>query len=151
TDVLLALILVPSIAGALALLAPSARVRWLLLVGAGVTQAALVAAAAARTPAAAARTPAPAFGGWLALDPLGLLFLGILSLLFLLVVLYLGWPGAGDGRPERTFAACLLWLLASMTLVTVSQHLALLWAAIETTTLASAPLIYHHHSRRSLE
>lgn len=141
---LLALILVPSIAGALALLAPSARVRWLLLAGTAAAQAALVAAAAART-------PAPAFGGWLALDPLGLLFLGILSLLFLLVVLYLGWPRAGDGRPERTFAACLLWLLASMALVTVSQHLALLWAAIETTTLASAPLIYHHHSRRSLE
>ena len=141
---LLALILIPSLAGALALLAPSARVRWLLLAGTAAAQAALVAAMAVRT-------PAPAFGGWLALDSLGFLFLAIVSLLFLLVVLYLGWPGARDSRPERTFAACLLWLLASMTLVTVSQHLALLWAAIETTTLASAPLIYHHQSRRSLE
>ncbi|HEY8468122.1 MAG TPA: proton-conducting transporter membrane subunit [Longimicrobiales bacterium] len=142
---LLALILVPAVAGAFALLAPSARLRWLLLAGTAAVQAALVAAAVART-------PAPLFGGWLALDPLGLVFLGILAVLFLLVVLYLGIPrDPGASRPERTFSACLLWFLASMTLVTISQHLALLWAAIEATTLASAPLIYHHQSRRSLE
>jgi len=141
---LLALILIPSLAGALALFAPTARQRWLLLLGTAVAEAALVATAAARA-------PAPAFGGWLALDSLGFLFLAIVTLLFLFVVLYLGWPRGKDVRPERTFAACLLWFLASMALVTVSQHFALLWAAVEATTLASAPLIYHHQSRRSLE
>src|SRR5512139_2508349 len=38
-----------------------------------------------------------------------------------------------------------------MTLVTMSQHFGLLWVAIEATTLASAPLIYLHRPRRSLE
>jgi hydrogenase-4 component F len=143
--VLLALILVPALAGALALALRSALARWLLLAGTAIAQVALVAAAAART-------PAPLLGGWLALDSLGLVFLGVLAVLFLLVVLYLGIPRApASSRPERTFSACLLWFLASMTLVTISQHLALLWAAIEATTLASAPLIYHHQSRRSLE
>ena len=31
-----------------------------------------------------------------------------------------------------------------MTLVTMCQHLGLLWVAVEATTLASAPLIYFH-------
>ncbi len=38
-----------------------------------------------------------------------------------------------------------------MTLVVVSQHLGLLWVAVEATTLASAPLIYFHRHHRSLE
>ncbi len=38
-----------------------------------------------------------------------------------------------------------------MTLVTVSQHLGLLWVAVEATTLASAPLIFFHRHHRSLE
>jgi hydrogenase-4 component F len=41
--------------------------------------------------------------------------------------------------------------VASMTLVTVSQHLGLLWVAVEATTLSSAPLIYFHRHHRSLE
>jgi hydrogenase-4 component F len=38
-----------------------------------------------------------------------------------------------------------------MTLVTLAQNMALLWAAIEATTLASAPLIYFHRRREALE
>ncbi len=38
-----------------------------------------------------------------------------------------------------------------MTLVTLSQHVGLLWVAVEATTLASAPLIYFHRHHRSLE
>jgi hydrogenase-4 component F len=49
------------------------------------------------------------------------------------------------------FTGCLLLFLASMTLVTVSQHIGLLWVAVEATTLASAPLIYFHRQTRSLE
>jgi len=51
--------------------------------------------------------------------------------------------------PEATFTGCLLLFLASMTLVTVSRHFGLLWVGIEATTLASAPLIYFHRTRRS--
>jgi hypothetical protein len=39
------------------------------------------------------------------------------------------------------FVGCLLLFLATMSLVCLSQHLGLLWIAIEATTLVSAPLI----------
>ena len=39
--------------------------------------------------------------------------------------------------PEATFTACLLLFLATMTLVSVSCHLGLMWVAVEATTLAS--------------
>ena len=75
---------------------------------------------------------------------------------------YLGREDRGGGRtsqegflftnaPRRTFTGCLLLFLATMTLVTVSQHFGLLWVAVEATTLASAPLIYFHRHHRSLE
>jgi len=42
---------------------------------------------------------------------------------------------------EASFTGCLLVFVAAMTLVTRSQHLGLLWVAVEVTTLASAPLM----------
>ncbi|MBF0495751.1 MAG: NADH dehydrogenase FAD-containing subunit [Deltaproteobacteria bacterium] len=112
------------------------------------------------------RRPAPAWEGWLLIDPLGLLFLSITSVLFLVVSIYaLGYFHREDwGRREDfqegflfsnarepTFTCCLLLFLGMMTLVTLSQHFGLLWVAVEATTLASAPLIYFHRHYRSLE
>ena len=108
----------------------------------------------------------PALGEWMALDSLGALFLGITSLLFLVVSVYAvgflrresGSPTADpeegflfENTPEALFTACLLGFLSTMTLVTVSRHFGLLWVAIEATTLVSAPLIYYHRHHRSLE
>jgi hydrogenase-4 component F len=45
----------------------------------------------------------------------------------------------------------LLWFLSAMTLVTVTRHLALMWAAVEATTLTTAPLIYFYRRREALE
>jgi len=53
--------------------------------------------------------------------------------------------------PEAVFIACLLVFLSTMTLVTVSRHLGVLWVAVEATTLATAPLIYFHRQPSSLE
>lgn len=107
--------------------------------------------------------PAPV---WFAYDSLGLLFLGITSLLFLgashYAVRYLASekrdPGedADEGfifnnAPEAVFTGCLLLFLSAMTAVTASRHMGLLWACVEVTTLLSAPLIYFHRTRRSLE
>jgi hydrogenase-4 component F len=103
---------------------------------------------------------------WFDYDPLGLLFLGITSLLFLgaahYAVAYLAAekrdPGedADEGfifnnAPEAAFTGCLLLFLAAMTAVTASRHMGLLWACVEATTLLSAPLIYFHRHKRSLE
>ena len=38
-----------------------------------------------------------------------------------------------------------------MTLVTTTRHLGALWVGIEITTLSSAPLIYFHRHKQSLE
>ncbi len=111
------------------------------------------------TAALALQPPQPILGGWLAADALGLLFLGILSLLFLVSAAYgQGWlaqthaataPGSRD--PERIFIACMLLFLSTMSLVVLSHHLGLLWVAVEATTLASAPLIFFHRTVHSLE
>lgn len=94
--------------------------------------------------------------GFLSLDPLGLLFLSIISLLFFVVSIY-SW-GYFHHERERVkegvshfFTPCMLFFLTTMTLTTMTDHLGILWVAIEGTTLASAPLIYYHHHERALE
>lgn len=110
--------------------------------------------------------PQAALGGGLGLDSLGLIFLSIASVLFLMASVYaLGYlrtqplhpepdlEGGGlfGNAPEGVFIGCLLVFLSAMTLVTTSEHLGLLWIGVEATTLAGAPLIYYHRHHRSLE
>jgi hydrogenase-4 component F len=156
---ILALIILPLLAGLVAFVLTRPALRRGLLVGTALVHTTLVAVCWKQT-------PDPALGGWLALDAAGLLFLSITSGLFLMVswyvVGYLGQeanrratdPEEGflfDNAPEAVFIGCLLLFLSAMTLVTVSQHFGLLWVGIEATTLASAPLIYFHRHHRSLE
>ncbi len=102
--------------------------------------------------------------GWFSLDPVGIIFLTITSILFfgasLYGVRYLSDESALSDGPEDSsrlfshesvFSGCLLIFLATMTIVIASQHLAVLWVGIEATTLATAPLIYFHRTKRSLE
>ncbi|HNX00816.1 MAG TPA: proton-conducting transporter membrane subunit [Candidatus Cloacimonadota bacterium] len=103
---------------------------------------------------------------WIGMDSLSALFLSLTSFLFFLVTIYgIGYvsrepaeqrPDSETGgllhnAPESVFTGSMLIFLASMTLAILSRHLGLQWVAIETTTLASAPLIYYHQNRRSLE
>jgi hydrogenase-4 component F len=156
---IVALVLVPLVSGLAAFWLRPDRIRRALLVSTAFGHAGL-------TAGAWAAPPGPAWGGWLALDPLGLLFLSIVSVLFLAAAVYgVGYLGHErharhidseehlffSNEPEAIFTGCLLLFLASMTLVTLSQHFGLLWVGIEATTLASAPLIYFHRHHRSLE
>ncbi len=108
----------------------------------------------------------PPLDHWIGMDSLSAIFLVLTSLLFLGATVYgIGYvarePVAGqmdfeDGslfknEPESVFTGGILLLLAAMSLAILSRHLALQWVAIEATTLASAPLIYYHQNRRSLE
>jgi hydrogenase-4 component F len=109
--------------------------------------------------------PADALRGWLSLDALGVLFLPLTSFLFLVVSIYgLAYVrresgGAGDANeeslfrhsPEAVFTGCLLLFLGCMVCAILAQHLGLMWVAIEATTLVSAPLVYYHRHKRSLE
>ncbi|MDD5705568.1 MAG: proton-conducting transporter membrane subunit [Kiritimatiellae bacterium] len=153
------IVALPALAGLAALALPWARARRALLPTTALAHAACVVRVWMVR-------PAPAAGGWLALDALGLLFLAIVSLLFLAASVYAtGYleresltqhRDSEEGlffvnQPERVFVCCLLLFLATMSLVCVSRHLGLIWVAIEATTLSSAPLIYFHRHHRSLE
>lgn len=109
------------------------------------------------------------FDGWLAFDVPGKLFLTITSFLFFITSWYAVNYLSRDSKQhhvsatneftlryfefsrESVFTACLLFFLSTMSLVTISHHLGLLWVAMEATTLASAPLIYFHRNNFSLE
>jgi hydrogenase-4 component F len=93
-----------------------------------------------------------ALQGWLVLDPLGKVVLGLVSVLFFICALYApAYLALRPGVLNRVFCSCLLVMLGMMTLVILSHHLGLMWVAIEATTLATAPLLFFNHTARSLE
>jgi hydrogenase-4 component F len=153
------LVLIPTAAGLAAFLIDSDPLRRALLLLTAFAHAAM-------SVATWLVPPAPILSGWLAEDALGRLFLTLTSVLFLAssvyAVAYLREERSKQhtdfeegflfsNAREASFTGCLMLFLAAMTLVAVSQHLGLLWVAIEATTLASAPLIFFHRHHRSLE
>ena len=154
------LILIPFVSGVIALMMPADRPRRTLLITAAIVHFLLT---------FTSYTAKPALNGWLAIDALGCLFLLISSTLFLVASIYgIGYlarekkleqvvhidfetSSLFENGPESLLTGCLLFFLTAMTLVCVSNHLGLLWVAIEATTLATAPLIYFHRHRKSLE
>lgn len=153
-------ILIPAVAGALAIATPYNMLRRCLLIAGALGHSLAVGWLCA------------AGGGdvrldsWIGLDAAGKLFLCVTSGLFLAVAIYTaGYLRREFGHttrdteegflfrnvPEAIFVGCLLFFLATMSLVCVSRHMGLLWVAVEATTLASAPLISFHRHHRSLE
>jgi hydrogenase-4 component F len=144
-SVLAALVLVPIALAACALLVPAPRVRAWLVPASAVIHAAL-------TLMIELSPPPPLFDRWLAIGPLGRVIVAILSGQYLVCSFYVpGYLAARPERPNRMFCACLIALAGTMSLVVVSHHLGLMWVGIETSTLATAPLIYFHRTPRSLE
>ena len=96
--------------------------------------------------------PEAVFDSYFAVTPEGLLSLLVISLLFFLISIYTtGYLKKADIRSEHVFTGSMLLFLSTMTMVTLSDHIMVMWIAIEATTLASAPLIYTHRSAASLE
>jgi len=97
--------------------------------------------------------PSPSsLGGWLALDPPGRLVLLLLSVLFAICAIYaVGYLRYRRELSNRVFVPCLLGFLGMTTLVVCSQHLGLMWVAVEASTLTTAPLIYFNRTPRSIE
>ncbi len=92
------------------------------------------------------------FSDYFAVTPEGLLSLLVISLLFFLISIYtIAYLKEADIRSENIFIGSMLLFLSTMTMVTLSDHIMVMWIAIEATTLASAPLIYTHRSAASLE
>ena len=141
----LALILAPIIAAAIAYALPSNRWRPLVLPAGGLVHLVL-------SIQAIAGSPLKALDGWLALDPLSRLFLGLVSVLFFLCSLYApGYLALRAERKNRVFCACTMLALSMMTLVILSHHLGLMWVGMEATTLACGPLLYFNRNPRSTE
>ena len=98
------------------------------------------------------RRPVAVFDVYFGLTPEGLLSLLVISLLFFLISIYTStWLKHAEIRSERVFTGSMLLFLSTMTMVTISEHIMVMWIAIEATTLASAPLIYTHRSAATLE
>jgi len=96
--------------------------------------------------------PAAVFPSFFAVTPEGLLSLLVISLLFLLIAIYTGaYLKVAAIHSEPVFNGSMLLFLSTMTMVTLSDHIMVMWIAIEATTLASAPLIFTHRSAASLE
>lgn len=93
-----------------------------------------------------------AHGGWIHLDPLGKITLLAISSLFAVCSVYaVGYLAYRQDRSNRVLCLGLLVCLAAMSLVTLCQHLGLLWVAVEATTVSMAPLIYFNRNARSIE
>lgn len=168
---LTAMLLIPLAAGVAMLLIRNATLRYGLLLQTALLHAGLTFCLGmyfVRMPLNGKIITPHALNGLLHPDRPGTLFLTLASLLFLSASVYaVGYlrnerehtaprkdfqdGTAFTNAPEQRFLACLCFFLASMTLVTMTQHLGALWVGIELTTLTSAPLIYFHRHRRSLE
>lgn len=145
---LLLLIALPVLIGLLALLIDSVKVNLALLLVAAVAHSGI-------TLTIFGLGHTASLGQFLELDQCALLFLSITSALFLVVSLYtvqyILYGTHGEQLAPQYFVPCLLWFLAAMTLVCITQNLAIQWAAIEATTLASAPLVYFYKRKEALE
>lgn len=138
-------VLVPLAMAVVVFLVPSKRWRPRLVAATAAVHLALT----ARLLAAPAPPPDAA---WLRLDAPGRLLLALVSVLFLACAVYaVGYLRYRVERENRRFTACMLAALGAMSLVAYAQHLALLWVAIEATTLATAPLLYFNRTPRSIE
>jgi hydrogenase-4 component F len=140
-----ALILLPLLGALIAWMVPGNRLRPIVLpvvatIHLGLTALLLV------------NTPLPSHNGWIWLDPLGKIVLLCISLLFAICAWYaVGYLAYRQERSNRILCIGLLVCLSAMSLVSISQHLGLLWVAVETTTVSMGPLIYFNRNARSIE
>ena len=138
-------ILAPLLCAAVAFAVPDGRRRPLALVAGAVLHTAGVARLLLARPALEP-------GDWLGVDPLAAITLLTTTVLFLAAAVYAqGYLARRPEQDNRIFVGGLLVLLAAMSTVALSRHLGVTWIAMETATLATAPLIYFNRNARSLE
>lgn len=92
--------------------------------------------------------------GYFTVDPLGLFFLAVMTLVFMAAAVYSLFYFQEHGlspQREAVYVATMLLFLLAMTGVLLANHLALLWVFVEATTLTSALLIYFEQHKSSLE
>ena len=147
------LIALPLLAAVVAFLPWSRRFRVRLLPAVGGLHLALLAATLAWRALHGGVQPTPdAPNAWLGLDPLGAWTLLVVSVLFCFCAWYApAYLALRPERPTRAFCASFLGFLGLASLLAQARHPGLVWVAMETTTLCTAPLVYFNRNRRSLE
>jgi formate hydrogenlyase subunit 3/multisubunit Na+/H+ antiporter MnhD subunit len=92
-----------------------------------------------------------AAGGLLRADALSAYMLAVVGAVGLTAT----WGGlqpADTAEPsDRAYAALVALFLGAMSLAVLADNLGVLWVAVEATTIATAFLVGHHHTRHSLE
>ncbi|MBG6214713.1 hydrogenase-4 component F [Cryobacterium sp. CAN_C3] len=91
-------------------------------------------------------------GGMLRADALSAYMLSVVGAVGLIST----WGGLSSAASSRTkdaagYEALLALFLAAMSLAVLADSIGLMWAAVEATTIATAFLVGHHRTRRSLE
>jgi hydrogenase-4 component F len=95
---------------------------------------------------------APMFPKYFAMSPEGTIALLSMSFLFATASVHsLGYLGKAAHHGEKAFIGAMLFLLAAMSMAVISDHVVVMWIAIEATTLAGPTLIYLHGTREALE
>lgn len=95
-----------------------------------------------------------AAGSYFAVDSIGILFFGIMSLVFAGSAAYSLFYFRAHPlttAQEALYAAMMMLFADAMAGVLLADHLALVWVFIEATTLTSAVLIYTERTKPSLE
>ncbi|MHB1575017.1 MAG: proton-conducting transporter transmembrane domain-containing protein [Candidatus Dormibacteria bacterium] len=155
SSLLLAMLAVPLLAGIGSAIVGSDRVRYLLVVPAGVATLALALTLIARLLASG---PISAFGRWLYLDDLDAVVLLVVVVVTALAgaysIAYFRSDAQGHSlRPGelRKYFSLFHLFTFTMVLATVSGNLILLWTAVTATTFAAAPLVDFYGSHEPLE
>ena len=95
---------------------------------------------------------APAFSQYFSVTNEGMLILLVTSFVFLFISIYaVSYMSETEISSEPIYIGCTLFFLSTMTMVTMADHLIVLWIGIEATTLMSAPLIFLNRSKTALE
>ena len=138
-------ILIPLAFAVVAFLHPSPVIRGWLVTVSGIVHAVV-------TTIVVIWPPDAMFDRWLALGPIGRVLLPFASAQYLIISFYVpAYLQARNERPNRVFCAALIAILGPMSLVMIAHHLGLMWVAVETATLCTAPLLYFHRSPQSIE
>lgn len=95
---------------------------------------------------------APALPQYFSVTNEGMLILLVTSFVFLFISIYaISYMSEAEISSESIYIGCTLFFLSTMTMVTMADHLIVLWIGIEATTLMSAPLIFLNRSKTALE
>ena len=87
-------------------------------------------------------------------DGVGIIFLTVLSVISTFTIIHafiFQYKVKEDARHVATHNASLVMFIAMMTGVLVTQHIGLMWAFLEATTIFGSLLIYHKRTKEALE